>query len=84
MIHATWHMTTFAFLVAGCALLLAGAVLHGEAARAIALVAAVATTGFAALAVGMGGASQPPRVFLRHPGPLALTATTALAWWGAL
>ena len=56
MIHATWHMTTIAFLTAGCALLLSGTVLDGDAARGIALVAAAAATGFAALAVGLGGA----------------------------
>ena len=58
MIHVTWHMTTIAFLTVGSALLLSGSVLHGDAARALALVAAAACTGFAALALGMGGASQ--------------------------
>jgi hypothetical protein len=81
MIHATWHMTTVAFLTVGFALLLAGAVLDGDAARAIALLAAAAFTGFAALAVGMGSS---PRSLFRHPGPVLLTATAALAWWGAL
>jgi hypothetical protein len=83
MIQATWHMTTFAFLVTGCALVAAGAVLRGDPARALALVAAVATTGFAVLAVGMGAAHS-PRALLRHLGPIALSATAALAWWGAL
>jgi hypothetical protein len=83
MIHVTWHMTTIAFLTVGCALLLAGAVLHGDTARAIGLVAAGASTGFAALAVGLGGAYSPRSLF-RHPGPVTLTATAALAWWGAL
>ena len=85
MIHVTWHMTTIAFLTVGCALLLAGSVLHDEAAQAIALLAAGASTGFAALAVGMGAAStRSPRSLIRHPGPAVLTATAALAWWGAL
>jgi hypothetical protein len=85
MIHVTWHMTTIAFLTVGSALVLAGAVLHGETARGIALLAAAASTGFAALAVGLGGAYRHfPRSFLRHPGPVVLTATAALAWWGAL
>jgi hypothetical protein len=83
MIHVTWHMTTIAFLTVGCALVLAGSVLHGDAARAVALVAAAAATGFAALAVGLGGAYT-PRSLLRHPGPVLLTVTAALAWWGAL
>jgi hypothetical protein len=85
MIHATWHMTTVAFVTVGVALLLSGAALHGDAARAMGLVAAGACTGFAALALGMGGAyMRSPRTLLRHPGPAVLTATAALAWWGAL
>ena len=81
MIHATWHMTTIAFLTVGSALLVAGSVLHGDAAQAIAVLAAGAFTGFAALAAGLAAS---PRSLLRHPGPVLLTATAALAWWGAL
>jgi hypothetical protein len=85
MIHVTWHMTTIAFLTVGSALLLSGSVLDGDTARGIALVAAGATTGFAALAVGLGGVyRQFPRALFRHPAPVVLTATAALAWWGAL
>jgi hypothetical protein len=85
MIHVTWHMTTIAFLTVGSALLLSGSVLHGDAARGIALVAAGASTGFAALAVVLGGAlTHFPRSLLSHPAPVVLTATAALAWWGAL
>ena len=85
MIHVTWHMTTFAFLIVGSALLLSGSVLHGDTARGIGLVAAAGSTGFAALAVGMGAAgTHSPRSLFRHPGPVVLTATAALAWWGAL
>src|SRR5918996_5283 len=54
MIHVTWHMTNIAFLTVGSALLLSGSVLHGDTARGIALVAAAASTGSAALAVGLG------------------------------
>ena len=81
MIHVTWHMTTIAFLTVGSALLLSGSVLHGDTARGFALLAAAASTGFAALAVGMGTS---PRSLFRHPAPVLLTATAALAWWGAL
>src|SRR5215510_12186448 len=81
MIHVTWHMTTIALLTVGATLLLSGSVLQGDAARALGLVAAGASTGFAALAVGM---ADSPRSLLRHPGPAMLTATAALAWWGAL
>ena len=85
MIHATWHMTTVAFLTVGIALLLSGSVLGGDTARGIAVVAAVAATGFAAVAVGLGGAMKRfPRSLLVHPAPAVLAATAALAWWGAL
>lgn len=85
MIHATWHMTTVAFLAIGISLLVAGSVLDGDTAQAIAVMAAGAFTGFAAVALGLGIAhTRSPRNLLRHPGPIVLTATAALAWWGAL
>jgi hypothetical protein len=85
MIHVTWHMTTVAFLTVGVALLLAGTVLDGDAAQGIAVVAAAAATGFAALALGLGIAyMRSPRSLFRHPGPIALTACAVLAWLGAL
>src|SRR5205823_749599 len=83
MIHVTWHLTTVAFLAVGVALLLSGSVLHGATAHGIGLVAAAASTGFAAVAVGLGGAHS-LRALFRHLGPAVLTATAALAWWGAL
>ena len=85
MIHVTWHLTTIAFFTVGAALLLSGTVLDGDAAKGIALVAAAAATGFAALVLGLGAAStRSPRSLFRHPGPAVLTATAALAWLGAL
>lgn len=84
MIHAAWHMTTIAFLTVGVGLLMSGSVLDGEAARGIGVVAAAATTGFAAVAIGLGGAPFSPRSLLRHPAPVLLTATAVLAWLGAL
>lgn len=85
MIHVTWHMTTIASLTVGFALVLSGSVLHGDTARGISLVAAGGSTGFAAVAVGLGAAyARSPRFLFRNPGPVALTATAALAWWGVL
>ena len=85
MIHVTWHIATIAFLSVGSSLLLSALVLDGDAARAVALVAAAAITGFAALAIGLGAANtRSPRHLFLHPGPVVLTATAALAWWGAL
>ena len=85
MIHAAWHMTTFTFVTVGLAMLLAGSVVDGDAARGIAVVGAVACTGFAAVAIGMGaGQLRRPQTLLRHPAPVLLTAIAALAWWGAL
>src|SRR5439155_9535261 len=80
MIHVTWHITTIAFLTVGCELVLAGSVLHGDVARSIAVVAAGGSTGFAALALGLGAAyMRSPRAMFRHLGPAALTAVAALA-----
>jgi hypothetical protein len=85
MIHVTWHVATVAFLVVGCALVVAGAALDGDSARAVAVVAAAAFTGFAAVALGLGIANTgSPRNLLRHPGPLALAAVAVLGWVGAL
>jgi hypothetical protein len=85
MIHVTWHLTTLAFLTVGSALLLSGAFLHGDGARALGRLAAGASTGFAALAAGFGAAyARSPRFLLRHPAPAMLSATAVLAWWGAL
>jgi hypothetical protein len=81
MIRATWHMTTIAFLTVGSALLLSGSVLHGDTARGIALVAAAAATGFAAVALA-GAFARAPRSLFRHPGPALLTAVAVLAWSG--
>jgi hypothetical protein len=85
MIHVTWHLTTLAFLAAGVALLVAGSVLDGEAAQAVAVVAAATCTGFAAVILCLGAAGTGSvRSVTKHPGPAILTLTAALAWWGAL
>jgi hypothetical protein len=85
MIHVTWHLTTTAFLVTGAALIVSGAALAGAKARAVGVVGAGATTGFAALTLTMGAAyAGSPRALLRHPAPLILSAAAALAWVGVL
>lgn len=85
MIHVTWHVTTFAFLTCGTAMIVAAAALEDDAQRAVGIVGAVAFSGFGALACGIGGAyMRSPRGLLSHPGPLVLSATAVLAWWGAL
>ena len=84
MIHVSWHITTLAFFTVGAVLLLSGSVLDGDAARALGLVGAGASTGFVALVLVLGVAPQSLRALLRHPAPIALSAIAALAWWGAL
>jgi hypothetical protein len=85
MIHVTWHLTTVAFLTVGVALLLAGSVLDGDAAKGVGLVGAAASTGFAAVMLGLGAAyTKSPRFLLRHPGPALFTAIAALAWLGVV
>lgn len=85
MVQVTWHMTTIAFLGVGAALVVAGTAADGDAEQALALTGAAMATGFALLALVLGAAGvRTPRALLRHPAPLLLSATAALAWWGAL
>jgi hypothetical protein len=81
MIRASWHLTTIGFLAAGAGLVLSGSVLEGDTARGVALAAAGAATGFAAVVTG-GALARSPRTFFRHPAPLLLSAVAALAWLG--
>ena len=85
MIHASWHLTTVAFLATGVALVAAGVALDGDARRTVAVLAAATMSGFAAVVVGLGAAHlRSLRDMLRHPAPVVLTGAAALAWWGAL
>src|SRR3954470_22906333 len=85
MIRASWHIATVGFLTAGVALLLAGTVLDRGVERAVAIVGSSAATGFAAVVVGVGLASNRATGALwRHPGPALLSVTAVLAWIGAL
>ena len=84
MIHASWHLTTVAFLTTAVALLASGSVLDGDMARGVARVAAAGATGFAAVVLVLGVADTgSPRSILRHPGPIMLTLVAVLACWGA-
>jgi hypothetical protein len=84
-IHINWQWASITFLVLGVGLLLSGSILDGDSARALGLFAAGALTGFAVLAVGLvAGYMRSPRSLLLHGAPTGLTATAALAWWGAL
>ena len=85
MIHVTWHIATFAFLVVGAGLLLSGSTLDGDEAQAVGVLGAAAFTGFAVVALGLGLANARSfRALTRHLGPLAIAVTAMLAWWGAL
>ena len=84
MIHVSWHIATVAFLAVGAVLLLSGTSLEDQTPRAIVVVAALASTAFAALAVGLGRAHRQLRALVRHPGPAILTAGAVMAWWGVL
>ena len=88
MIRVSWHIATIGFLTVGLALVLSASVLHGETAREIGLLAAIASSGFAALPLGtqllrllQSGRLHEPGARL-HFGPIALTAVAVLAWLG--
>ena len=84
MIHVTWHLTSFAFAAVGAGMIVSATALDGDAAESLAWFTAAAATGFAGVAVGLAVAQHPLRALFQHLGPLTLTATAALAWWGAL
>jgi hypothetical protein len=84
MVHATWHITTFAFLAAAVGMLVSATALDDDAAEALGVFTAATFTGYAAVAAGLGVASHGPRALLKHQGPALMGATAALAWWGAL
>lgn len=84
MVQVTWHITTFAFLAAGVGMVVSASMLGGDAAEALAISSAATFTGYASIAAGFGLARQPLRAVLQHPGPVILSATAALAWWGAV
>jgi hypothetical protein len=84
MLHVAWHLATVAFVTVGVALVVAGTALEGDARQALAVVCAIAATGFAAVTLVLGGTALSLRGFVRHPAPALLTVTAALAWWGAV
>ena len=85
MIHASWHLTTVAFLTTGVALVIAGTTLEGDARQAVGVLGAAASTGFAAVVLALGVAQgRFIRTARRHPAPIVLTLAAALAWLGAV
>ena len=85
IVRITWHIVTATFLTFGVALIAAGSVLDGDAARAAGVVAAAAYTAFWAVGIGIAAAStRSARFALVHPAPLLFSLILALAWWGAL
>ncbi len=95
MIRVAWHMATIALLTVGSALVLSGSVLDGDAAHAVGVVAAGASTAIGALAVLVGFAQARRSLALRvtdrrelrmflHPGPAILVAIPVLAWFGLI
>ena len=81
MIHATWHMTTIAFLSVGCGAPARGLGAARRRGQGIGLVAAGASTGFAAVAAGRTGL---PSIAAAPPGPRPAHRHAALAGRGAL
>ena len=88
MIWVSWHMATIGLITVGFALVLSGAVLDGNTARVLGVIAASTASGFAALALTVAIGQVPKAVKARdlraffHPGLYALTAIAVLAWWG--
>jgi hypothetical protein len=84
MLGVSWHLTTVGFLAAGCSMIAAGALLDGDAASVAAVVGASQVTACAAVIVGLGGLlTRSPQFVFRHPAPILVTLTAALAWIGA-
>jgi len=79
--RTTWHLTSAAFAVMGTVLLVCGFVGSTEATRGGARVAAASFSAFAA-AVVVSALSRGGKSLWRHPAPLMLIVTAALAWWG--
>lgn len=81
MIRASWHMVTIAFTAFGAGLLACAGSGAGESCAGVGRLAAASFAGFGALAVTLA-LRRAPRMLVRHPAPLMLTAVALLAWWG--
>lgn len=93
MIRVAWHMATMALVTVGSSLVVSGAFLDGETARAVGVVGAGASTGIAVVIVPAAFNQARRSLALRatdrrelrsflHPGPVILVAIPVLAWVG--
>jgi hypothetical protein len=79
--RTTWHLTTAAFAVLGAAALICGFTDTTDATIGAARVVAASFSAFA-LVVVVSALARGGRNLVRHPAPLMLSLTAALAWWG--
>lgn len=84
MIQVSWHIASFAFLVAGVSMVLAATALDDDAAQAVSVVDACAFTAFGAVALGLALARNGLRALRQHAGPVVIALTGVFAWWGAV
>lgn len=81
MIRGGWHMLTLTFAGLGIALASCGA-RESSSCEGIGTLAAAMFTGFAVIAVAGPVLRGSPRLLIRHPAPMLLSAMAALTWLG--
>jgi hypothetical protein len=81
-IRATWHIVTIAFVASGTALSVCAGGGLGRACTGVGMLSAGLYAGFAAIVLGFSIARN-PRMLIRHPAPLMLSAVAVLSWLGA-
>ncbi len=83
LIRVSWHFVTIAFVIAGIGLGAAGLQPRWDAATGLAYEAAALITCWALFGLAGSHARAGIRAWTKHPAPVILTLTSALAWWGA-
>ena len=84
LIRVTWHIVGATFLAIGIALAMCAAP-GAHACAGVGFLAAASFVGFAMVAIvetSRLGVRRIPRMFLRHPAPLAFVVIALLAWFG--